>query len=430
MPPTPVGCLVSSSSAGFDKTLTETARRDNALALVFLFCAALALLVRFVITPQLMNRVVAYTLETGAFYEKLHFGTYAVLLLLPFALFSRPFQLHADEIGKFRALVRYCGLMLVLVVFLFFTGRAGSSVFLIDTYLVAGVALLIMLALGPQTRRLLGDVTLGFLILSAFVGTVEAVTHFRVMPYEAVELQFRPVGLSEHPLALGTGCAMAVGFVALARWPVWVRVAAIFVLFVGAAASGARAALLVTVVEIFALIILVRWPRLSPRHERQAKLFVVLATAVGGAVLIAILAGAGLLSRFGETLLDDNFFVRVSIYEVFNHVTFEQVMFGMSGADLVQIVTEKLRLPTIESAQVVILMLFGLPVALLFAWLVFWMIWRMLRYADIAAWIGVAATLAAALSNNTLSSKTPVVLMMMVLVLAYNSNRPKPPAQA
>jgi len=102
------------------------------------------------------------------------------------------------------------------------------------------------------------------------------------------------------------------------------------------------------------------------------------------------------------------------------------VMFGMSGTDLIQIVTEKLGLPTIESAQVVIVMLFGLPVALLFAWLVFWMIWRMLRYADLAAWIGVAATLAAALSNNTLSSKTPVVMMMMVLVMAYNSNRPKP----
>ncbi len=40
----------------------------------------------------------------------------------------------------------------------------------------------------------------------------------------------------------------------------------------------------------------------------------------------------------------------------------------------------------------------------------------------------LAGTLAAALSNNTLSSKTPVVMMMIVLVLAYNPNRPKPMA--
>jgi hypothetical protein len=407
--------------------MSEAARRDNAVSLLFFFATTAAFLTRFVITPQLMNRVVGYTTEEGAFYEKLHFGTYAVLLLLPVVLLTRPFQLRDDEIGKFRALVRYGALMLALIVFMYVTGRPGPAVFLVDTYLVAGASCLILLVLGPHARRLLGDMTLIFLILSAVVGTLEALTQQRIMPYEAVELQFRPVGLSEHPLALGLGCAMAVGFVALTRWPVWLRVAAVFVLFIGVAASGARAALLVTVLEIFALILFVRWPRLSPRHERQAKLAVILFTGGAGALMVALLFSAGLLSRFSETIFDENFFVRVSIYDVFNHVTFEQVMFGMDGAELVKIVTETLRIPTIESAQVVIILLFGLPLALLFTWLVLWLFLRLLRHAPAAAWIGVAATLAAALSNNTLSSKTPVVMMMLVLVMAYNPNRPSPP---
>ena len=46
----------------------------------------------------------------------------------------------------------------------------------------------------------------------------------------------------------------------------------------------------------------------------------------------------------------------------------------------------------------------------------------------------MAATLLAALSNNTLSSKTPIVMMMIVLVLAYNANgikaAPEKPVQA
>ncbi len=408
--------------------MSEVARRDNAVSLLFFFATAAAFLTRFVITPELMNRVVRYTTEEGAFYEKLHFGTYAVLLLLPVVLFTRPFQLRDDEIGKFKALVRYGALMLALIVFMYVTGRPGPAVLLVDTYLVAGAACLIVLALGAHSRRLLGDLILVFLILSATVGIVEALTRWRIMPYEAVELTFRPVGLSEHPLALGLGCAMAIGFVALTRWPPWVRVAAIFVLFIGAAASGARAALLVTVLEIFALILFVRWPRLSLRHERQAKFAVLLVTAGTGALLFALLFSLGLLSRFSETLFDENFFVRVSIYDVFNYVTFEQVMFGMDGAELVKIVTETLRIPTIESAQVVIILLFGLPMALLFTWLVLWLLLRLLRYAPSAAWIGVAATLAAALSNNTLSSKSPVVMMLLVLVLAYNVNRPAQPA--
>jgi len=424
------GASVSSSSAGFEKDLSEAAaRRDNAVSLVFFLLTALAFIVRFLITPALMNKVVAYTLETGAFYEKLHFGTYAVILLLPVVLMSRPFQLRGDEIGKFKALIRYNVLMLLLVGFLFVTGRGGSSSMLIDTYVAAGAAALVMLGQNAESRRLLGDITLGFLILSALVGTFEALTHIRIMPYDAVELSFRPVGLSEHPLALGTGCATAIAFVALTRWPVWLRVAAIFVLVIGAAASGARGALLVVVAEVFALIILVPWPRLSRRNERKAKFGVLLATVVGGGILTAILFAAGLLSRFSETLFDENFFVRVNINNIFNYVSFQQVMFGMDGTELIRIVNEKLNLPTIESSQIVILMLFGLPVALLFAWLVFWMIWRMLRYAPLAAWIGTAGTLAAALSNNTLSSKTPVVMMMIVLIMAYNSNQPKPRPQ-
>jgi len=413
---------VSSTSTGLDKSVTDAARRDNALSLLFLFCTAFAFMLRIVVSPQMMNLVVEYTTDIGAFYEKLHFGTYAIFLLLPFVLFSRPIQLHADEIGKARALVRYCAMMVALVLLLFFTGRAGSSVFVIDTYLVTGAAGLIMLALNVQVRRLLGDVVLGVMILSAFIGTIEALTRRHLMLYDAVELQFRPVGLSEHPLALGAWCATAIGFVVLARWPTWIRVASIFILFVGAAASGARMALLVTVVEIFVIIAFVPWPRLSRRYERQAKAFVLLATVVIGVIVFAILFSAGLLSRFTATLFDDNFFVRVSIYDVFKYVSFEQVMFGMDGTELVKIVTEKLNLPTIESAQVVILLLFGLPLALFFAWLVSWMIWRMLRHAELGAWVGVGAALAAALSNNTLSSKTPMVMIMIVLVLAYNSN--------
>lgn len=417
---------MSSSSAALDKSPIESARRQNALALLLLFCTAFAFVLRFVVSSEVMNLFVAYTLEAGAFYEKLHFGTYAVLLLLPFALFSRPFLLRGDEIGKFRALVRYSALVLLLVVFMFVTGRAGSSVLLIDTYLVTGAAGLIMLAQNPASRRLLGDITLGVLILSAVIGTIEALTQQRIMPYNAVELVFRPVGLSDHPLALGATCATAVGFVALTRWKTWIRVACIGVLFIGAAASGARMALLVTVIEIFALILLVPWPRLTPRHQRRAKLAVLLVTLGGGAVLIAVMLAAGLLSRFTNTLFDENFFVRVSIYDVFNYVSWQQVMFGMDGTELVRIVQQKLHMPTIESAQVVLILLFGLPVALLFAWLVIAMLWRMLRYAEAAAWIGVGATLAAALSNNTLSSKTPIVMMMIVLVLAYNSNGLKP----
>ncbi|MBU1307442.1 MAG: VpsF family polysaccharide biosynthesis protein [Alphaproteobacteria bacterium] len=384
---------------------------------------AFALAVRINISPLLMDRVVNYTQEGGAFYEKLHFGTYLILLMLPLALFSQPFRLWDEDIGKFKALFWFCAAMLVLVVFLFLTGRAGSSVFVIDTYLVAGVAGLIVMALGREARRTLADFVLVMLIASTVIGIGEALTQKRLLPYDLVELSFRPLGLSEHPLALGALSATAIGFVALSQWRIWVRVAAIFVLFIGCAASGARFALLLAAAEILMLLIFVPWPGLSPRQARRGKVVVLLMTLVGGAIMVAVLAGSGLLSRFSDTLFDENFFARLTVYQTFSMVSTQQLLFGMPPADLLAMVNEKLNLPFIESAQVVIGLTFGIPLALVFTWLFCWIMLRLLRGAPLAAWIGTITFLLAALSNNTLSSKEPVVTTVFVLLLAVGTQR-------
>ena len=412
------GGNVSYSAVGPDPSAPAGSRRRNAVTLLLLLGMAVALAVRIVVSPMLMDRMVTYTEEGGAFYEKLHFGTYLIFLMLPLALFSQPFGLRGEEIGRFKALLWYCLAILALVVVLFVSGRPGSSVFLIDTYLVAGAAGLIVLALGRDARRLLAEFVLLILIVSAVIGIGEALTQKRLLPYDLVELTFRPLGLSEHPLALGALCATAVGFVALTQWRIWVRVAAIFVLFVGCAASGARFALLLTVAEILVLLVFLPWPRLSQRQARRAKALVLLATLVGGTIMIGLLAGTGLLSRFGDTLFDENFYARLTVYQVFSMVGWQELIFGMPPADLLALVNEKLNLPFIESAQVVIGLTFGIPLALVFTWIFGWIMLRLLRGAPLAAWIGTATFVLAALSNNTLSAKQPMMTIMFVLLLA------------
>lgn len=409
------------SAAGSEQLPGSGARRHNAISLLLFLCIAFALLLRFTVSPQLMNMVVNYTTEAGAFYEKLHFGTDVIFLLTPIVLFSRPIVLVDDEIAKFKTLLVYSAIMLLLVPFLFATGRAGSSGFVIDTYLVAGAAGLITLAMGPEVRRALGDVILAMLILSAAIGIGEALTHTRLLPYPLTELQFRPIGLSAHPLALGALCAMASGFVTLTRWPVWVRVCSIFVLFIGCAASGARTALLLHTAEIMALLLFTRWPQLSRRHERQAKLITLAATAIGGTALITGLFSLGLLNRFNNTIFDENFMARVTIYQVFSYVSWGDILFGMNANDLLAIVNQKLHLPYIESAPVVIILLFGLPIALLFTVVVFWLPARLLTGTPLQAKLATIIFLLAALSNNTLSSKTPEMTMIVVLLLAYGA---------
>ncbi len=414
---------MSYSAVGPDPSEPAAGRRQNALTLLLVLGMALALALRIIISPMMMERVVAYSAEGGAFYEKLHFGTYLMFAMLALTLFSRPFRLQGEEIDRFKALLWFCLAMIALVAVLFALGRPGASVFLIDTYLCAGAAGLSVLALGPDARRVLAEFVLAILILSAVIGIGEALTETRLLPYDLVELTFRPLGLSEHPLALGALCATAIGFVTLTRWRIWVRLLAIFVLFVGCAASGARFALLLSVAEILVLLILVPWPGLSRRQARRAKAVVLLLTLVGGAIMVALLAGGGLLSRFSETLFDENFYARLTVYQVFSMVGWKELLLGMPPADLLAMVNKELGLPFIESAQVVIGLTFGIPLALVFTWVFGWIMLRLLRGAPLAAWIGTATFLLAALSNNTLSGKQPIMTIVFVLLLAFGMPR-------
>ena len=397
----------------------EALRRDNALQLVFLFCFGFAVCLRLFVSPFLMNMVVDYTNETGAFYEKLHFGTYAIFLLLPVALLSKPITLRGDDIARFRTLLRYFGLMLGFIAYLILTGRAGSSGFVIDTYLVAGAAGLIMLSLPPPQRRMIGGLVVTMLTASAVLATLEAVTRIRIMPYTGGELQFRPVGLSEHPLTLGALCATAIAFAALTRWPIWLRVATVMLLLIGNAASGARLSLLLALGELLILLVFLPWPGLTPRGERRAKLGVTLLALVGGIAIGAVLVSGGLLSRFEGTLFDENYMARITIYRIFEFVTPSEILFGKNLTDVVAIVNKELQLPYIESAQVFLTFLFGLPLAIVFAIVVFRLIYVLLRRAPLAAWVGTSVFFLAVLSNNMLATKTPVVTIIVLLLLGF-----------
>lgn len=399
----------------------EIMQRHNAVAILLLFLSGGAFLCRLIITPDLMNLVMDYTNDGGPFYAKFHIGTYAIAATLLLALFTRPFVLLDDDISRFRSCIRYLALLVGLVVFLVATGRLSATGFVIETYVSAMLAALLMLAQNPQSRRLIGHAILSLLITSAIVGIGEALTQSRLIPYTEGEPFFRATGLAGHPLALGAHCAIAIGFVPLTRWRIWIKTAVIAILFVGCAAAGARFALMFSSLEILLLLLFLRWPKLSRRHERQAKLIALLVTLVIGAVLLAILAAGGFLGRFGDTVVDANALARIRIYQIFQHVSWKDIFSGMDATTLLALVNEKLGLPFIESAPVVIILLMGLPAAIVFASVVIGFVLRLLRDAPRAARIAAAIFILIDLSNNALATKTSDILLLTLLVLAFHA---------
>ncbi len=403
------------------------ARRQNAIVLLLTFAVLLVFVSRVYINNDLMNSFYEYTTEYGAFYEKIHVGTYLILLMVPVALFSRPFTLEGDDIRRFKDVMRFSGLIVLLVVFLILIGRASAGGRFIDSYLVAGAAGLILLSLPHAGRRFIGDSLLILNLVSTVIGICEFAARRHFLPSPLNEEIFRPTGLAGHPLDLGLISAASIAFVLLTAWKPWVKAAAMLTFIVGVAAAGARFSLVLTVLEVLALILFVPWG-MQRRSERKAKLAVLLMVAVGGIALFTVLAAGGALQRFQGGIVDENFFARTDIYSIFGMVSWQQIVFGVNDmGTILKLVNDKLGLPFIESSPVYFTFLIGAPLAAAVFALLFWIYGRLLRHMPLAAWIGTAVFFGAALSNNTLSSKTPIIALFMMLVLAFTQKAPRRP---
>lgn len=400
------------------------ARRHNALSLIFLLLTILAFTMRFFISPEMLNMVVRYTADGGNFLEKLHVGSYLIYLLTPLVLLSRPFYLEGDDIRRFKDLLRFTLLVGLLIVFLIGTGRANAAGLFMDSYIVAGACGLIMLAMNRDMRRVVGDCVLVMNLVSATLGIVEFIARQRLVYYHFEEEFFRPTALADHPLSFGMTCGASIAFVAMTRWKLWVKLSAIFLLIIATTASGARFALLLTLLEVLALVILVPWTGFTRQRERRAKLAVLLMILAGGALLFAALGAMGALNRFNDGIVDENFYARTDIYGIFWLVPWQSIVFGADMLEILAIVNTKIGLPYIESSPVYLTFLVGAPLALLVFALLFWLFMRLLRNVAIQAWIGIGVFMGAALSNNMLSTKTPVISMFVVLILAYAHLKP------
>lgn len=401
------------------------AQRQNAISILLVLAIAGAFLLRFGLSPSVLNVFVFYTTEGGSILEKFHWGTYAILLMLPVALVTRPILLETADIPRFRALLRFCVGTGALIVPMLALGRTAPAGYLVDTYLVAGAAGMLMYCINAASRRVVVMVVVYYVLASALLGIVEAVTETRINPYYYLEAVFRPTGLTDHPLSLGLLCATGIGCVAATDWKIWVRVAAILLLVVGVAASGARFATLLAGAQLLALLVLVPWPGLTPRSERRAKTVVLVLVVLGGAALVAVLVAGGMLSRFSSGVVDENFFARITIYRIFTLTSPADILFGTDIEGVLAIVNSELDLPFIESSPVVFIYQLGLPLALVFSWMIAALFIRLSRGTTLPLRLATITFFLAALSNNTLSTKTPLVAIMVVMIVGLGSmNRP------
>lgn len=393
--------------------------RDRSLWL-FLFAIALgAICLRILITNPLMNEFVEYTTEKGAIYEKIHFGTYALLGVAGLVPLFRPIRLEIWELAPFRALLFFGFWVLAIAIALVAIGRGGSAGYLIDSYVAAAAAGLILFMLPLPMRRTAGHVMLVILMASAMIGIGEVATGTRFLPYEVGELDFRPTGLMGHPLNQGLMLAAGIGFLVASRFRLSFKLLGAALLLIGTAAAGARTATIMAAIAIFACLMLTRWQNVDAARQASMKLMVLAFAAIATLPAIGLLIGAGFLDRFEGGLIDESAMARLDVYRVFEYVSWRDIIAGTDIAIIQNIIETRLDLLYIESTPVILTFQLGLPGALFFTGLVIYLFAHLLRLNGRAAAIGTTIFFIVALSNNHLSTKMATVTMIVVMLIAF-----------
>lgn len=393
--------------------------RDRSLWL-FLFALAIgAICLRILVTNPLMNEFVEYTTEKGAIYEKIHFGTYALLAVAVIVPLFRPIRLEIWEVAPFRALLFFGFWVLAIALGLAAIGRGGSAGYLIDSYVAAAAAGLTLFMLPLEMRRTAGHTVLVILMASALIGIGEVATGTRLLPYDVGELDFRPTGLMGHPLNQGLMLATGIGFLVASRLHLSVKLLGAALLLIGVAAAGARTATIMAAIAIFACLMLTRWQNVDAARQSSMKLMVLAFAAIATLPAIGLLIGAGFLDRFEGGLIDESAMARLDVYRVFEYVSWRDIIAGTDIAIIQNIVETRLDLLYIESTPVILTFQLGLPGALFFTGLVVYLFAHLLRLNGRAAAIGTAIFFVVALSNNHLSTKMATVTMVVVMLVAF-----------
>jgi hypothetical protein len=276
----------------------------------------------------------------------------------------------------------------------------------------------------PQTwREWLGTSLLVFIAASACVALVEFALRVRFLPYPFQELSFRPTGLTEHPLVLGLFNAVGVSFVAAPRWRGAAKAVAIMIMLLGAFASGARVASIVAAASALFAIASHDWPSASPQARFRIKAIVLLAVALAIPVALIALPSLGLFERFQNGLIDESALARVNIYRLFELVSWKEILLGTDIGNVRRLALYHFDLEFIESSLVMFVFQFGLVGTVIFLLFLARTFLVLLSGASRYVVIGTLAFFIIAFGNNSLSTKTPNMLMIMILIVAFHGGQ-------
>jgi hypothetical protein len=370
-------------------------------------------------TPLFEQMGVRYTSPENSLLERFHPGSYAVLLLLlttAATSHGAGSLLRAARRAWPAAGLAAISLLYALALKLI-PGNAGLA-YLIDTFTAPAVLALLLTRISPGKQALLFRIALACVTLNAVIAIGEGLVRSPLIGAPYGGDHFRATALLGHPLNNALVTAPAVLLTVASPGGTVSRVLRILLLFGALLAFGGRAALVLTLFMVFLgfEMEILRAAVSGQMHRRMLIYGALFVLAPVCLVLIRLTTSIG--DRVVDLLYyDESANARFAVFEIFSDVPTEQLWFGSNTQLIADLVARQADIVGIENYWIYLLLQFGIVMFVPFA-LVFLLFLRWLaRGGGLYVGLAVLDFLIISSGNNSLSSKTTALGVLVILAI-------------
>ncbi|MGC9269487.1 VpsF family polysaccharide biosynthesis protein [Acidiphilium sp.] len=303
--------------------------------------AMLSLAMQLTISANLLMIMgIHYNIPGGSPIVKINPATYVAFLALTVRLFEGgdPFGALLRLFAANRLIAIFVIAFVLCIGYSLVTIGVTGSASLIDSYLSAGILMLVLCDISMAQRRVLGFIMASLYILNVTIAVGESLTrhlliglYVGVYQYKAPFPVFRGVALYDHPLTGAMMTSMAMFLLLQMRLRPLVTAALLGWCLVGLLAFGGRAALVATVAAMLALG---AWSLIAELFHRRLTALRLL-SVIGGLLLAIgiawlVITQTSIADRLvTQDYVDSSAKVRITEWLIPKLMNFREVMLGV-----------------------------------------------------------------------------------------------------
>ena len=352
---------------------------------------------------------------------KIHFYSYTVFLALAFVVACAGLvRFAAQQVVERPGVVQFAAVVVVCAVITISRQGIGGVAYMVDTLLVAPLAVMLAFSLDEERRRKLTAFIIYFVALNAAIGTVERIAgvHFIFSELDKFE-HFRATALMGHPLE-NAFVTSSVMFLAIAMpWSAWKKFSILSICMVGILAFGARSSFGVTIVLGIAAALFFGARALLRGEMRFSTLvaapWIALATlALGTALTFGTVLGERIVKL---AMFDESAQTRVDAFKLFDYLSTSDLLYGADLAKVGFMLETYKDVKIIENCWISILLMIGAVLFVVFAVSLLGFLRSIARGRGAIAAFAILNFLLVASTSNSISTKTPSLALFAVAMV-------------